>query len=781
MIHLIALLTVLWPSVVLATVDVTLKLSATNCLFGCFDALDLVSYSDIPATAGYYDGYCNSVLFRTSLLACTETYCSSRQETAGWKLITEYCTLYGEVDLPSLQDVKAEYDPNNVTTVDIFASTGEMMNSTIIPDETTFSAGYRTENVWNREMNFHHAFGWSMYILFGATVVFGIINRLIGYMARKSPLGAEESGGYPASKDSFLTRLNDMYARHLSTPALLGYRHCEPWGWLTIPTRLQGVLIFIYVLINIVFCCAAYDIFSENLYWPQDNADQIARYLADRTAILSFYNLPLLWVLAGRNDIILWVTGWSYTSANLFHRWVARMTVVEAIIHSAAWTWIEREYLAEEFAEQYWATGVFATVCMCLLLPFSILPLRQRWYEIFLLIHIVLGIAVLVLLWYHVKIMDGDYNAWIWACVAIWGFDRVLRLIRVVVLSFHVTKGANAIVTLGQHGLMRISVTTGIQLRPKPGQYYFLYSPRTLTPWENHPFTLASWTNETNTNTSKSKTQSRLEFLIAPRFGATSKLYRQVARSGGILESTILLDGPYGSQHDNLETFDSILFVAGGSGISAILPYLSHIIASDSFSKKSITVIWAIRQVEYASDILENELKEFIKTCDSNQRSLVLFITDPIGIHHLPPTTSETTTTTTIAPTSGPITTTLTTSLPLQDFESPVLESQEERDIEIFTKDIQSSSETGSRSGSNDKSTKTSIGIRQITGQRPVMRQVIQQSISHLVGEERLAVFGCGPGTMMDDLRKAVCDSYGNQQGQLSAHRLEYFEDQFGW
>lgn len=46
---------------------------------------------------------------------------------------------------------------------------------------------------------------------------------------------------------------------------------------------------------------------------------QLARYVADRTGIMSFYNLPLLWLLAGRNDFLLWITGWSYRkSASLF-------------------------------------------------------------------------------------------------------------------------------------------------------------------------------------------------------------------------------------------------------------------------------------------------------------------------------------------------------------------------------------------------------------------------------------------------------------------------------
>lgn len=70
--------------------------------------------------------------------------------------------------------------------------------------------------------------------------------------------------------------------------------------------------IFFYVALNVYFCVIEYDIFYENLYWYAQEDIQIARYLADRTGIMSFYNMVLLWLLAGRNDVVIWLTGWSF-------------------------------------------------------------------------------------------------------------------------------------------------------------------------------------------------------------------------------------------------------------------------------------------------------------------------------------------------------------------------------------------------------------------------------------------------------------------------------------
>jgi hypothetical protein len=57
---------------------------------------------------------------------------------------------------------------------------------------------------------------------------------------------------------------------------------------------------------------------------------------------------------------------------------------------------------------------------MSMMLPLSIHSLRHRSYEIFLLLHIAGAIGVLVMLFYHVKIWDGDYNPWLWTCVGVW-------------------------------------------------------------------------------------------------------------------------------------------------------------------------------------------------------------------------------------------------------------------------------------------------------------------------------------------------------------------------
>lgn len=48
------------------------------------------------------------------------------------------------------------------------------------------------------------------------------------------------------------------------------------------------------------------------------------------------------------------------------------------------------------------------------------------------------------------------------------------------------------VATGGDNVLIRLSVTSSIPHIPKPGQHYYLYIHMSITPWENHAFTIGS-------------------------------------------------------------------------------------------------------------------------------------------------------------------------------------------------------------------------------------------------------------------------------------------------
>jgi len=57
---------------------------------------------------------------------------------------------------------------------------------------------------------------------------------------------------------------------------------------------------------------------------------------------------------------------------------------------------------------------------MSIIIVCSFRPIRARFYEVFLLLHILMAVTCLVLLFYHVEIFEGQYDPWMWACVGVW-------------------------------------------------------------------------------------------------------------------------------------------------------------------------------------------------------------------------------------------------------------------------------------------------------------------------------------------------------------------------
>lgn len=128
-----------------------------------------------------------------------------------------------------------------------------------------------------------------------------------------------------------------LLKRFIIIPATFNNRCSQPFGWCTIPNRVQSLTIFAFVMLNVLLCTVNYRLTDGNLYWPAYR-EQLLRYVSDRTGIISLINFPLIWLFGMRNNLLIWLTGWDFGTYNNFHRWVARVSTVQAIIHSIGYT-----------------------------------------------------------------------------------------------------------------------------------------------------------------------------------------------------------------------------------------------------------------------------------------------------------------------------------------------------------------------------------------------------------------------------------------------------------
>lgn len=463
-----------------------------------------------------------------------------------------------------------------------------------------------------------------MFLFWTLVVICGLGFRLLHYLNRNLDFSEKQLAGSSRIK-ALHRRLNRKFQQYILVPAAFS-RHCaEPLGWWIVPPRLQSLIILTFVLLNFVLSFGHYDIFAANLYWP-DTRLQYARYVGDRTGVMGTANLTLIYLFATRNNILLWVTGWSFETFMQFHRWVARVSTIQAIVHSLAYTVYVLlagglQHYWSVWLQAYWSWGAVATVCMSLLLVFSLYPLRSKLYELFLFLHMTLAVAVLVGMWYHVAIFDGAYNIFLWPCLIIWIADRLIRMVRIVRCNIPYR---NTLATYSPEtnviwlNIPRVTATT-----PQPGSYYFIYLMHGTSWYESHPFTLSGWelgaldhTQHTDTHERKRLHKINLQFVIRPYDGLTSRLRDLVNVQSGESKTgrhlRVLVEGPYGPKH-GLRRYETIAFIVGGTGIAIALSYLSDILdlartKTDGYRVRRLHIVWAVREPALFQETIDREL-----------------------------------------------------------------------------------------------------------------------------------------------------------------------------
>lgn len=363
--------------------------------------------------------------------------------------------------------------------------------------------------------------------------------------------------------------------------------------------------------------------------------------------------------------------------------------------------------------------------------------------------------------------------------MVIWCSDRILRLARIVNYKFRaklsgdVVRGSRSRVAYNpQSDVIRLEIwPANKQVKPDPGVYYYIYQPSTWRGYENHPFTLGAWsstiadgatnsrsvfggkepesvdTQVSATNsltsspessqthlltpyqTSESYQSSSLIFWVRPYDGWTKRLRDECLRSpAGVAHPSLLLEGPYGHSAPS-HTYDTILLLAGGTGIASAVPYiLDHITRSSNHQSRTRTtkihLVWTARQKAFIEDVCNEELASALGRDDLN---VSFYATQP-------PSDVE-------------------TSVLFEDLPSPMSPL------------LQNMSRSKRRE---------SI---EIAHHRPDIRSVVLRTAREEdIVAARTAVLVCGPAGMADEARAAVHEAM-----RAGCRGLDYFEEAFGW
>lgn len=375
----------------------------------------------------------------------------------------------------------------------------------------------------------------------------------------------------------------------------------------TLPSRLQTFFLLGYFAVNIGFCV-----------WKIDysNYSAGASELLSRSGVMAVMNMIPLFLLAGRNNPIIKLTGISFDTMNLIHRWFGRIVVLEALAHTICWIankvhtkgWSAVQ--ASITGSQFIMTGFIGTVAFTFLLLQSPSPIRHSFYEVFLHGHIAGAALALGAVWVHLK--DRPQQLMLYAVVSLWAVERFMRLARLIINNVG-SGGSSADVEVLPGDALRITVKMARPWSFRPGQHAYLYMP-SIGLWTNHPFSIA-WSEEeedphhidekslptTNNDLALQKSKTSMSFIVRRRTGFTDKLFRKADLSAsGRFSTTCYAEGPYGGE--DLSSYGTVMLWAAGIGITHQVPHVRDIVAgyaNGTVATRRLTLVWIIQSPEH--------------------------------------------------------------------------------------------------------------------------------------------------------------------------------------
>lgn len=215
-------------------------------------------------------------------------------------------------------------------------------------------------------------------------------------------------------------------------------------------------------------------------------------------------------------------------------------------------------------------------------------------------------------------------------------FDRIFRIARIAYCNLQIrfsepqiSLPSSSVTYNLDSDLIMIDIEAPSHLALKPGQHYFISQPLSVHCLENHPFALGAYAQALSRSP---KEKSRLTFYIRPYNGWTKTLRDRCTRAKNTIQPLLLLEGPYGHTAP-LHTFDTVLLIAGGTGIAATLPYLLDYAARlETQATKTIRLhlIWSARQRGMFTTVLSGELSHLLQ-CEGVTVSIFCTGGDPVS------------------------------------------------------------------------------------------------------------------------------------------------------
>ncbi|KAF2083307.1 hypothetical protein K490DRAFT_19076, partial [Saccharata proteae CBS 121410] len=355
---------------------------------------------------------------------------------------------------------------------------------------------------------------------------------------------------------------------------------------LRLPSLGKTSIVAANIVVLLVLCFYNFDL---NDRWSFEN-------IGYRTGCISVAQFPLIFLLAGKKNIIGWLTGTSYERLNWLHRWAARCLLLTVTIHMGYWfaDWAPYDYIGQQIRTNDITRHGLISWCLLLWIVISsATPIRGWSYEVFVLQHLVSMAVFTGFVYLHISSWPMYIRVFIWIPVGLFFFDRVVRGLSMLFTNlaiFHPKQrkqgqmsglwACKAKFTPLPHETTRITIDNP-PITWTPGQHVFL-SCHSVVPLQSHPFTIASIPED-----------NKMEFLVKSENGGTKRFLKHAEKARLLptaarltpSPTTVAIEGPYGRIRP-LRQFDSVVFFAGSSGATFTVPLLRDIVSQWTSPKK---------------------------------------------------------------------------------------------------------------------------------------------------------------------------------------------------
>ncbi|KAM7188122.1 putative ferric reductase transmembrane component [Naviculisporaceae sp. PSN 640] len=362
---------------------------------------------------------------------------------------------------------------------------------------------------------------------------------------------------------------------------------------------------------------------------------------SDRIGVIAYALTPLSILLASRESLLALLTGIPYTSFIFLHRWTGYLILVQSILHTIGWIIIEAKLYQPQpavwdgFVKSTYIIWGFVALGLLVLLWF----LSLRWtirnitgYEFFRKMHYVLAMV-------YIGAAIGHWEAlqcFLVPGLVLWACDRIARLVRMGLLhygyhsesgkwSFEAAQAEFKIWKDEKYGdVVRLDWKHQSSGGWKVGQHFFLCFAESSI-WQSHPFTPVSEPVEVDGQVTHS-------YIMRAKGGETRKvaelLKKKLEEKDGSLTTPVVLQGPYGEDIvEGMAPETNVLAVAGGTGITYVLPALLAAVRQGKVEGRKLDLVWAVKR-EQDLEWAQVELDELKRLGGAQGVKVRVFVTD---------------------------------------------------------------------------------------------------------------------------------------------------------